>query len=152
MNVLRAREAEDDAAWDESGDKHTSVRNATTTVPGAFSAGDSPIQTAKGRPPGKGGYSEEAPMGLFDVARGAARAFGKTAFPLRGENTIIGGIDKAQTQPREVTEGRTSQESDREAAAEGRVRKRDIVSNMVTGGLASGIGWVLGAQPVNHNK
>ncbi|PNS20129.1 hypothetical protein CAC42_5579 [Sphaceloma murrayae] len=33
-----------------------------------------------------------------------------------------------------------------------RVRRRDMVANAVTGGLASGIGWVLGATPVNANE
>jgi protein transport protein SEC39 len=152
MSILRAREAEEETAWDEYGDKRAPVRDAAT-LPGAFSVGDSPILAQKSRPPERGGYDEEAPMGLFDVARGAARAFGKTAFPLRGANTTVG----ATGQVGEVGEGRTSQEgSDRGDGAgsggEGRVRKRDMVSNMVTGGLASGIGWVLGAQPVNQNQ
>jgi protein transport protein SEC39 len=149
MSVLRAQEAEEESAWDDSGDTRTSVRNATT-VPGAFSAGDSPVLAAKSRPPGKGGYNEEAPMGLFDVARGAARAFGKTAFPLRGTNTTVSA--QTQSQSRDLTESRTSFDSQGSGGVEGRVRKRDMVSNMVTGGLASGIGWVLGAQPARSNN
>jgi len=35
---------------------------------------------------------------------------------------------------------------------EHRVRKRDVVSNMVTGGLKSGLGWVLGAQAVDADE
>ena len=34
----------------------------------------------------------------------------------------------------------------------GRRRKRDVVADAVTGGLASGIGWVLGATPVNQQQ
>jgi hypothetical protein len=30
-----------------------------------------------------------------------------------------------------------------------RVRRRDMVTNAVSGGLASGLGWVLGATPVD---
>ncbi|KAA8906294.1 Sec39 domain-containing protein [Sphaerosporella brunnea] len=64
----------------------------------------------------------EAPRNLFDVARGAARVFSTTA----------------------VTAAAGSGEEER-------VRKRDVVSGMVTRGLAGGIGWVLGAQPnINH--
>jgi hypothetical protein len=30
-----------------------------------------------------------------------------------------------------------------------RVRRRDMVANAVSGGLTSGLGWVLGATPVD---
>jgi CO/xanthine dehydrogenase Mo-binding subunit len=33
----------------------------------------------------------------------------------------------------------------------GRVRRRDMIANTVTGGLASGIGWMLGATPVDRS-
>jgi hypothetical protein len=59
----------------------------------------------------------EGPQSLFDVARGAARVF-----------TAAGGTAAAGEQ-------------------EKRERKRDVVSGIVTRGLAGGIGWVLGAQP-----
>ncbi|KAI9889271.1 MAG: hypothetical protein M1814_005646 [Vezdaea aestivalis] len=77
----------------------------------------------------------EPPMGLFDVARGAAKALGKSTGALRAPVVGKGGGEAG----REDVERREEAE---------RVRKRDVVSNMVTGGLASGIGWVLGAQPV----
>jgi hypothetical protein len=68
-------------------------------------------------------------MGLFEVARGAAMAIHKNAFPLRGAAEQVD--DERPLSP----------------DSEGRVRKRDMVSNMVTGGLVSGIGWVIGANP-----
>ena len=76
----------------------------------------------------------EAPMGLFDVARGAAEAFGR-----------IG-----QKQQRAAGPPRNREEHTYEDAEDGqeRVRKRDMVANAVTGGMARGIGWVLGATPV----
>ncbi|KIW15347.1 hypothetical protein PV08_05393 [Exophiala spinifera] len=90
-------------------------------------------------------YEEEAPMGLFDVARGAATALRKSAaFPLGA-----GGLKGLKI--REVGQG--SEGSVGESAASfadvegGRTRKRDMVATMVTNNLVSGLGWVLGAQP-----
>ena len=61
---------------------------------------------------------DDGPQSLFAVAKGAARVF--TA--ARGD--AAAGAD-----------------------ADARERKRDVVSGMVTRGLAGGLGWVLGAQP-----
>ncbi|KAL7272600.1 i-AAA protease yme1 [Rhizina undulata] len=66
---------------------------------------------------GTGRVEEEAPMGLFAVAAGAAKA-------LRAKGSSMSLREDGQ-----------------------RARKRDVVSGMVTSGLASGLGWVLGAQP-----
>lgn len=76
-------------------------------------------------------------MGLFEVARGAALALHKNAFPLRGAADSSAPL--------------ATRDDDRPLSpdSEGRVRKRDMVSNMMTGGLVSGIGWVLGADPVS---
>ena len=108
-------------------------------------------------------YEEEAPMGLFDVARGAASALRKNAFPLRGASAGAGaeqggrggaGI-RVHDQPRTSMEESgmsSSGELERPGSADGqRVRKRDMLSNAVTGGLVSGMGWVLGV-PANNNK
>lgn len=76
----------------------------------------------------------EAPMGLFAVARGAAQALRVSAFPL----SVVGGGD---------IHGVDRGDSVEEQIEEQRTRKRDMVSGMVTHGLASGLGWVLGAQP-----
>ncbi|KAF1985283.1 secretory pathway Sec39 [Aulographum hederae CBS 113979] len=90
---------------------------------------------------------EEAPMGLFDVARGAASALSRSAFPLRGGQRPSGArmsVDSAGGQ------GHSRSGSEAGSTEEGRVRKRDMVASAVTGGLASGIGWVLGAKPVDQ--
>ncbi|CAG8898244.1 unnamed protein product [Penicillium egyptiacum] len=135
---LRAREQQEEDLWDRKGD-------TLTSVPGGFGPSDSErdvfdteqqraARHARAVMPNS--HRHEAPMGLFEVARGAALALHKNAFPLRG-----------------AAEGSTSlapQDDDRPLSpdSEGRVRKRDMVSNMMTGGLVSGIGWVLGADPV----
>lgn len=115
-------------------------------IPGAFvDAG--PIVQAR-REIGRGA-AEEAPMGLFDVARGAAAAFSKSAFPLHGQMSQV-----PQKQLRIVERGAGSDAGSADEYGQDRVRKRDQLANVVTGGanavtggLASGLGWVLGANP-----
>jgi hypothetical protein len=135
MTALQAREAEIEASFDDHADRG---------LPGAFVNATAPVQPRRevGR-----GANEEAPMGLFDVARGAAAAFSKSAFPLRGAAA-------SSPMPPPSSRGHTRQVSSAasDAGSVGsdgldnaeRVRKRDLVANAVTGGLASGIGWVLG--------
>ena len=138
MNVLLAQETEEEAKWNDKGDR---------SIPGGFSADSIPV-AQKPRESTRSAMNEDAPMGLFDVARGAAAALSKNAFPLR-DATAVG---KSATPPAKTTQERpmsalSSDGSDQGSLSgegQGRVRKRDMVSNMVTGGLASGIGWVLG--------
>lgn len=63
----------------------------------------------------------DGPQSLFEVAKGAARVFGG-----RGAGAAV-------------------TEEGEKGVAHG--RKRDLVAGAVTQGLASGLGWVLGAQP-----
>ncbi len=137
VTIQTTREAEEDQKWDEKGERK---------VPGGFTADASPVMQ-KARDPTRGALTEEAPMGLFDVAKGAAAALSKSTFPLR--STRVAGLES----PTKASHGRplstVSVDSSDEgsingAGGPGRVRKRDMVSSMVTGGLASGIGWVIG--------
>lgn len=89
---------------------------------------------------GRGG-EEEAPVSMFDLTRSAARAFSRNAF----------------AQGQEHPPQRTSEEMERSVDSLGaedgqRVRRRDMVANAVSGGLASGLGWVLGATPVDRQQ
>lgn len=122
MTTLLVNEAQKDASFDLSPD----------AVPGAFIS--APVHTRReiGR-----GAGEEAPMGLFDVARGAAQAFSRSAFPLH---------DAARQNARPAS--MISSDGGSDAEGQGRVRRRDMVASAVTGGIASGLGWVLGATPV----
>ena len=149
MNVLRAQESEEEEIWDTKGD-------TVSMVPGGFGPSDSEqdaLETKQQHARRARAYQqqqhqsrshEEAPMGLFEVARGAAMALHKNTLPLRG--MAAAGSSTSRHAGYEFENG----DDDHEADSEGRMRKRDVVSNMVTGGLASGIGWVLGAQPVNR--
>lgn len=141
MASLQAQELEEAESWDTRGDK-----TSMAAAPGTFGPSNSELDALDtereqkrriraARIPTRSKLSgyEEAPMGLFDVARGAAEAISKNTFPLRGTAA-------AEQIP-------SNTDTDADAA---RTRKRDVVSNMVTGGLVSGIGWVLGA-PANTN-
>ncbi|KAJ5545987.1 hypothetical protein N7494_003572 [Penicillium frequentans] len=148
MSSLRAREQTEEEVWDAKGD-------SLSTVPGGFGPSDSErdafdtaqqraARRARARAAMPNSHPHEAPMGLFEVARGAAMALHKNAFPLRGAAASSSNSAAAGA-------GTEMQGNDGEFSEHGdRVRKRDMVSNMVTGGLASGIGWVLGAEPVNR--
>ena len=155
LNSASAQEAEADAKWDARADRK---------IPGQFSGYSSPVtQQQPSREPSRAAMNEEAPMGLFDVARGAAATLSKNASLLGGSrNSAAGGAAGGSLQ--QTVHHETSSSSKMGSGgdndnnlgsghdAEGRVRKRDIVSNMVTGGLASGIGWVLGAPPIREHE
>ena len=171
MTVLQTRESEEMEKWDTYGDQSTLAssssnnnnNNNNVAVPGGFGPSDrelDALETAEKRARRsnaerlrrKGAY-EEAPIGLFDAARGAARALSKTAFSQRGTPDAQSKPSAGMSSSESGSMSRSSFDAggDDGGSAEGRVRKRDMVSNMVTGGLVSGIGWVLGAEPVNQN-
>ena len=140
MASLIAQEVEEEKEWDDRGDRR---------VPGGFSGDSSPV-IHKPREPGRGALNEEAPMGLFEVARGAAAALSKNAFPLRRpqDSASAAPVEASHERPLSVASvGGSESGNPTPTDPEGRVRKRDMVSNMVTGGLASGIGWVIG-EPI----
>lgn len=167
MTILRNREFQEAEEWDQRGDLQSTIAGGPATVPGGFGPTDRELdayenaqrQQRKSRASyyydgsnrrGGGGDGAEAPMGLFDVARGAARAFSKNLTPLQ-QLQQQQRRHQEQQQPGPTEEGEGAEgELSRSTESLERVRKRDVVSNMVTGGLASGIGWVLGAQPVNN--
>ncbi|KAH7049113.1 Sec39 domain-containing protein [Macrophomina phaseolina] len=142
MTALLAQENEEEERFNDQADR---------IAPGAFPSQAPYVQPRRevGR-----GATEEAPMGLFDVARGAAAAFSRTAFPLRaGAAAGSNGGQESGRSSLEASRNLSVAGSDPGSGDEGnRVRKRDMVANAVTGGLASGLGWVLGASPVTENQ
>ncbi|KAL1961301.1 hypothetical protein VTO42DRAFT_29 [Malbranchea cinnamomea] len=175
LSILQAEESAEAEEWDTYGDQ-ARMSNATATVPGGFGPSDREldaleterkhVQRSQHHRVRRNAAYEQAPMGLFDVARGAARAIGKTAFPLRSA-AANAAVASSSAKPLTASDaggsdsggGRSSMDTtEREAETRGstdggsRMRKRDMVSSMVTGGLVTGIGWVLGAQPVNHQR
>ncbi|GAB7353128.1 hypothetical protein MBLNU459_g3666t1 [Dothideomycetes sp. NU459] len=148
---LHAAETAAEQRFDDSADRRREL-------PGGFAdqTTDGMIFGQQRREVGRmtgGSTEDEVPMGLFDVARGAAKAFSRNAFPLRGTAQASGTASPSSAVVTEPGEGaglghqRTFSSGSNEAS---RVRKRDMLSSAVSGGLASGIGWVLGASPVDH--
>ncbi|KAG9518766.1 secretory pathway Sec39, partial [Aureobasidium melanogenum] len=146
-NALLAAETEAEEEFDDRADKRISV-------PGGFSDvstegmvfGQPRRELGRSNAEARRGADEEAPMGLFDVARGAAKAFSRNAFPLRGASAAAASSQQ-QSQMRAQQHEAVHEGMD----DAGRVRRRDMIANTVTGGLASGIGWMLGATPVDRS-
>ncbi|XPS81182.1 hypothetical protein M3J09_013123 [Ascochyta lentis] len=136
MTEFLAQETEAEERFNDAADRK---------LPGAFDMGSIPTVQPR-REVGRGAV-EESPMGLFDVARGAAAAFSKSAFPLR-----------SNTQPSRPESRNVSRpsmdlsDSDSMHGHEERVRKRDLLANTASGALQSGLGWVLGAKPAGEQS
>ncbi|KAH7395810.1 Sec39 domain-containing protein [Cadophora sp. MPI-SDFR-AT-0126] len=133
-------EAKIEAAWDEQGDENL--------MPGGFAATPMKNNTT----PSTSRAVEEAPMSLFDLSR-ASMARAQSGFSAL--SMVRGGNSTRQEKPR--PESRGSAELSRvstpdSASLKAPMRKRDQLKNVAVGGLASGVGWLLGAPPVNHNE
>lgn len=152
------RHEEEMAALREEGvkEERASDARADAEIPGAFGPDDRELDAAElqramarrtwlGSTPGIS-YEEHAPMGLFDVAKGAATALRKSSFFPLGSTGLqdlkIRDNSTSSLQHDSIAEGTTPGSP----PTVGRVRKRDQVTNMVTSGIVSGMGWVLGAQ------
>lgn len=137
---LAQQQAEED--FDTWADK----RQSMSSLPGNFT-GEEPAMILNqkrremGRMTGTGRNESDAPVSMFDLTRSAAQAFSKNAFPLRSAARSSSGHDMTSMEASTDSLGS-------EPGADGqRVRKRDMVASAVSGGLASGIGWMLGATP-----
>jgi hypothetical protein len=158
MTALQASQAQAEEEFDDRADR----REAPTQLPGHFGLPDEQPQLLLGQKRremgrmGSGRVEEEAPVSMFDLTRSAARAFSRNAFPLgssgatgsqgndsapaRGSGESSRGMDASIDSLGSTGSGETEQQ---------RVRRRDMVANVVSGGLTSGLGWVLGATPVD---
>ena len=129
MIELLAQETEAEERFNDAADRK---------LPGAFDMGSIPTVQPR-REVGRGAVGE-SPMGLFDVARGAAAAFSKSAFPLRA-----GTQASARPESRDAVRASMDlSDSDSMHGHEERVRRRDMLANTASGALQSGLGWVLG--------
>ncbi|KAH4181125.1 hypothetical protein HBH69_234150 [Parastagonospora nodorum] len=147
MTTLLAAETEAEERFNDAADRK---------LPGTFI--NETITVQPRREVGRGAV-EEAPMGLFDVARGAAAAFSKSAFPLRGGAQAASSADARDTS---MSSSRVSMDFSDSGSMSGhdeRMRKRDMVASAATGALASGtgalasgLGWMLGAKPVQEQE
>lgn len=163
MTALQASQAREEEEFDDRADRREAPASG---LPGHFVLPDEQPQMVLGqkrREMGRRGGEEDAPVSMFDLTRSAARAFSRNAFPLGGGAAAGRGGNEAAP-----ARGSTSEEHSRDSSMaasvdslgsagsggggeteQQRVRRRDMVTNAVSGGLASGLGWVLGATPVD---
>ncbi|KAF2486624.1 Sec39 domain-containing protein [Neohortaea acidophila] len=146
MTSLQLAQQQAEEHLDDRADK----RLSSSSIPGNFTIqGEQPAllynqkRREMGRMSGKPS-GNEAPVSMFDLTRSAAHALSKNAFPLRG------GVSSAADDPLESSVESLVHDNGT-LEGEKRVRKRDMVTNVVSGGLASGLGWVLGATPVHQH-
>ncbi|KAL8687017.1 MAG: hypothetical protein Q9218_006694, partial [Villophora microphyllina] len=153
LTALLAREAAEEDTWNTKADR--GGLSGSTALPGGFGP-PSMVEIDRAanqqRPRRQSrtaamAANEEAPMGLFDVARGAAQAFRKNAFPVNAAAATASptGSRAKGGRPLSMVSDDSLGGGSSEGEGKERVRKRDLVANAVTGGLASGIGWVIGA-------
>ncbi|RMZ31605.1 hypothetical protein D0859_04276 [Hortaea werneckii] len=152
-------------AEDEFDDRADQRHFSSSALPGNFTVGgEQPemILNQKRREMGRFGggkrETDEVPMSMFDLTRSAARAFSKNAFPLQGNSSSgTAGSQAAQAAQNlrgqeDVMEGGLELSGEDGESLQQRVRRRDMVANAATGALASGLGWVLGATPVDRQQ
>lgn len=147
MDSLKIKEADEERAWAGKSDAFS-----PTSIPGDFGGFEDrdvdiadtkrAMASRSGTLRSPVGYEDEAPMGLFDMARSTAAAIQKSAFPLQRQASTASAVRRSQSSMDDERPG-----SALSAGAE-RVRRRDMVSNAVTGGLLKGMSWALGAEPV----
>ncbi|EME50226.1 hypothetical protein DOTSEDRAFT_68936 [Dothistroma septosporum NZE10] len=152
---LSQQQAEDD--FDDRADKR--MIEGSSALPGNFTvSGEQPelILNQKRREMGRLGASSsssrdnnDTPVSMFDLTRNVAQAFSKNAFPLRNATRTSGEYDRSM---HDSTSSLTSDRATSPSDDASRVRKRDMVANAVSGGLASGLGWVLGAAPAANSQ
>ncbi|KAI1336165.1 secretory pathway protein Sec39 [Xylariaceae sp. FL0016] len=127
LNATVQIEEAQEAAWDDQGD--------IQTMPGAFSS-TVPAGVVRGTASKPSRQAEEAPMSLFDLSRAsmarAQRNFSALSSLQRSENA-------------------RSDETVEDQDDQPRVRKRDQFREAAVGTLASGVGWLIGAQPVERS-
>lgn len=139
-------EAEQEAAWDAKGDGQS--------MPGGFSATpERKINASNRMIPNV----EDAPMSLFDLSRASvSRAqSGLASLAMLRKNSIRTDLE-SRTSPAPGTSSDNSRTSTPDSgltmAAPRTARRRDQFRNAAVGIMASGIGALLGAEPVTNTQ
>jgi protein transport protein SEC39 len=125
--AVKAEEAQE-SAWDDRGDLQVMPGAFSSTVPaGVIRSGAR-----------SSGHVEEAPMSLFDLSRAsisrAQRNFSALSSLQRSEQSRATGSEGGEPDGQQ------------------RTRKRDQLREAAVGTLASGVGWLIGAQPVRTQE
>ncbi|RDL40665.1 uncharacterized protein BP5553_00644 [Venustampulla echinocandica] len=137
LESLVQQEVEQEAAWDAQGDDQQ--------VPGGFKSTPMKQNNTVSSTSRATGAAEEAPMSLFDLSRASmARAqSGFSALSMLKGNATLDMNETGHTNSEDAGGPTTPKHA---------VRKRDQLKNVAVGSLASGIGWLINAPPVNTNS
>ncbi|KAI1319191.1 secretory pathway Sec39 [Xylariaceae sp. FL0255] len=129
LNAAVAAEEAQESAWDDRGD--------IETMPGAFSS-TVPAGVIRNVTRASGSRrTEEAPMSLLDLSRASvARA--------QRNFSALSSLQRSEQS--------RSSDTGVEGSDQPRVRKRDQLREAAVGTLASGVGWLIGAQPVDRSQ
>ncbi|TVY80519.1 Protein transport protein sec39 [Lachnellula suecica] len=139
LETQTKREAEQEAAWDAQGDDQA--------MPGGYA--DTPVRRNQ-TTSGSSRAAEEAPMSLFDLSKASiSRAQSGLAALSAARST--GGYRNPSAATRTSDDGSRVGTPD-SAAIKNTTRKRDQLKNAAVGGLATGIGWLVGAKPIQDEE
>ncbi|GAW16785.1 hypothetical protein ANO14919_062230 [Xylariales sp. No.14919] len=127
--AIKAEEAQE-SAWDDQGDIQAMPGAFSSTVP----AGVARNATRTSR------HVDEAPMSLFDLSR-ASMARAQHNF------SALSSLQRSGQSRAGDAEGSLD-----EVSGQPRARKRDQLREAAVGTLASGVGWLIGAQPVDRGQ
>jgi hypothetical protein len=127
-----------EAASEEALDAEADVKS----MPGGF--GVAPAASA----PGWKNKAEEAPMSLFDLSRESVLSAQRNLTALSGLQRSGLGRAAAAEHPAASSGGEGGEDGQQPK----RVRKRDQLRDAAMGTLVSGVGWLVGAQPVDHQR
>jgi hypothetical protein len=127
--AVKAEEAQE-TAWDDQGDLQAMPGAFSSTVPAGV------VKNATKSPR----LAEEAPMSLFDLSRASmARA--------QRNLSALSSLQRSEQSRSSDADGVLD-----EVTGQPRVRKRDQLREAAVGTLASGVGWLIGAQPVRSQE
>lgn len=127
-------EQEQENAWDEAAD-------SIQSIPGGFDT-PTPRNVTGGRQSGARHKAEEAPMSLFDLSRASMLSAQRNLTSLSNFNLTT------QSRPSDAGE----QSGGEAGGDQQRLRKRDQLRDVAVGGLTAGVGWLIGAQPVQRSQ
>ncbi|KAI1361026.1 Sec39 domain-containing protein [Xylaria arbuscula] len=127
--AIQAEEAQE-SEWDDRGDQQAMPGAFNSTVPAGVGKGA--IRSSR--------HVEEAPMSLFDLSR-ASMARAQYNF------SALSSLQRSGQSRADGTEGGVD-----DASGQPRARKRDQLREAAVGTLASGVGWLIGAQPVDRGQ
>ncbi|XDG01897.1 hypothetical protein ABKA04_001512 [Annulohypoxylon sp. FPYF3050] len=129
LNAAVKAEEEQESAWDDQGDLQVMPGAFSSTVPAGV------VRSAKAT---SSRQVEEAPMSLFDLSRASmARA--------QRNLTALSSLQHSGNARSDETYDEAG-----DGSGQQRVRKRDQLREAAVGTLASGVGWLIGAQPIDR--